>query len=103
MLKKILITSLILFTLVWCWEDSSWVSTGLKTTNTEDITIDLPSNWKIIKEKDDILPKVKNWKIELAVMSEKLVNWFSNNLLILSDDLSKTTTSKEFSMLNNIW
>ncbi len=103
MLKKIFITSLILFTLVWCWEDSLWVSTGLKTTNTEDITIDLPSNWKIIKEKDDILPKVKNWKIELAVMSEKLINWFSNNILILSDDLSKTTTSKEFSMLNNIW
>jgi hypothetical protein len=35
-------------------------------------------------------------------MSENAVNGFSNNLLILSDDLNKFTTSKEFSMLNNI-
>jgi hypothetical protein len=35
-------------------------------------------------------------------MSKNIVNGFSNNLLILSDKLTKTTTSKDFSMLNNI-
>jgi hypothetical protein len=66
------------------------------------MSIEVPTNWQVVKDTENILPKVKNGKIELAVTSKESVNGFSNNLLILSDDLSKYTTSKEFSMLNNI-
>jgi len=94
--------SLCLF-LFSCSDNTYINNTGLIKTETDNISIEIPSNWKIIESVDKILPKVKSWKIEMVVMSKNIVNWFSNNLLILSDNLSKFTTSKDFSMLNNIW
>jgi len=94
---------IITFILIWCWDNSVINSNWLIEMTTKNIKIDIPSTWKIIKDKDKLLPKIKSWEIELAVMSEKMVNWFSNNLLILWDILNEDTTSKEFSMLNNIW
>ena len=103
MLKKIFIGVFLVLLLTSCWDSETISDTWLIKTETNNITIEIPSNWKLIKNTDNILPKIKSWKIELAVMSEKIVNWFSNNLLILSDKLNKFTTSKDFSMLNNIW
>lgn len=102
MFKKIFIWLFLVLLLSSCW-DSTNTDTWLVKTETNNISIKIPSNWKIIKNTDNILPKIKSWKIELAVMSEKVSNGFSNNLLILSDKLNKYTTSKDFSMLNNIW
>ena len=102
MLKKIFTLLVVSLFVVSCWESvdtTSW----LIVTETENISISIPSTWSIIDDIDSILPKAKSWKIELAVTSESSVNWFSNNLLILSDDLNKFTTSKDFSILNNIW
>jgi len=103
MFKNIFILIFISLFLVSCWDTTTDSATWLIKTETENISISIPSNWKIIESTKDILPKAKSWEIELAVMSENVVNGFSNNLLILSDDLNKFTTSKEFSMLNNIW
>jgi len=103
MFKNIFILIFISLFLASCWDTTTDSATWLIKTDTENISISIPSNWKIIESTKDILPKAKSWEIELAVMSENVVNGFSNNLLILSDDLNKFTTSKEFSMLNNIW
>lgn len=106
MFKKLLLLSLTIILITSCWDDeaieevnSSW----LVTSETEELSIQVPAAWVVIENKEEILPKAKDWEISLAVTSENSVNWFSNNLLILSDDLNKYTTSKEFSMLNNIW
>jgi len=40
--------------------------------------------------------------LELAVTSSETKNGFANNLIILSQDLDKFTTSKNYSITNNI-
>ena len=103
MFKKIFILIFISFFLVSCWETTTINTSWLVKTETNTLSIEVPSNWSVIKQVDEILPKAKNGKIELAVTSDTTINWFANNLLILSDDLNSFVTSKEYSMLNNIW
>ncbi len=105
MFKKI---SIIIFSMLFLsscfWgEETATTQEWLILTQTPSLSIETPSNWETIKDTENILPKPKDWKVELAVTSQKVVNGFANNLLILSTDLKKTTTSKDFSMLNNIW
>ena len=102
MFKKILILSLFLF-LFSCSDEVTVSNSWLINTETTSLSIDIPSNWKVIENVDEILPKVNEWKIELAVSSENIENGFANNLLILSDDLNTFVSSKDYSMLNNIW
>jgi len=88
------------------WGDDSIISSsqdGLILAETPTMSMEIPSNWEIIKNKDWVLPKAKDWKIEFAVTSQKVTDGFANNILVLSTDLKKTTTSKDFSMLNNVW
>ena len=102
--KKLLIIIFVVFFITSCGDDTEVItSSWLETLETEKLSIEIPSNWKILENTEDILPKIKQGKIELAVASEDIVNGFSNNLLILSDDLDSFTTSKDFSMLNNVW
>ncbi len=105
MLKNILILVFTIFFLASCGssEKAEINTTGLIKTETDLLSIDLPANWKVIEDVENILPKAKEGNIELAVASENMVNGFVNNLLILSTDIKTFTTSKEFSMLNNIW
>lgn len=107
MFKKIFVLFFVIFYISSCWDttttDPVVPATWLIKTETPNMSIEVPTNWEVVKDTDNVLPKVKNGKIELAVTSKSSVNGFSNNLLILSDELSKYTTSKEFSMLNNIW
>lgn len=103
MFKKIVILFIFSLFLVSCWDDETNSNSWLIETKTENISINIPSNWKVIDNKDEILPKAKEGDIELAVMSENFVNNFSNNLLILSDELDSFVTSNDFSVLNNIW
>jgi hypothetical protein len=65
--------------------------------------MNIPSNWDIVENYEESLPKPNAWDIKLAVVSKNNVLWFSNNLIILWAKLAKATTSKEYSMLNNIW
>lgn len=103
MIKKFFALVSMIFVLVSCGGSDATTSSWLVKKETANISIEIPSNWFEISDKENILPKVKNWSIELAVSADKVVNWFSNNLLILSDDLKTMVTSSEFSMLNNIW
>jgi len=106
MIKKIFLLTFLSVFIISCWKgsESTWTSVwGLVKTETTTMSIDIPSNWKMIKDVENILPKPKDSKIELAVTSENAVNGFSNNMLILSDNLKSFVTSKDFSMLNNIW
>ncbi|MDD3145030.1 MAG: hypothetical protein PHV23_02865 [Candidatus Gracilibacteria bacterium] len=103
MFKKILVTFIFSLFLFSCG------STDIQVTENSLIDVDntnfafkVPSNWEIIKDKENILPKAKSGNIELAATSTNLVSGFANNLLILSDDLNKLTTSKDYSILNNI-
>ena len=105
MIKKIFVLVFVTLFLFSCWDKVAPVvpTTWLTKKETANISIEVPSTWYVINDKENILPKTKEWKIELAVSSESVVNWFANNLLILSDDLKTYVTSSEFSMLNNIW
>ena len=106
MYKKIFLLMFSTIFLVSCFgsdteklANSEW----LKLQEKGGFSIQIPSNWELISNTETILPKPNRWVIELAVASTILKNGIKNNLLILSDKLSSTTTSKEFSMLNNVW
>lgn len=104
MFKKVFVLIFLSIFLVSCWDDEeATTAPWLVTTETETMSIEIPSNWSLIKDVENILPKPKDSDIELAVTSESTVNGFSNNLLILSDDLKTYVSSREFSTLNNIW
>lgn len=105
MIKKIFLIIFISLFVTSCWSDDETpekAKVWLINTETKSMSISVPSNWSIIENKSELLPKAKDSKIELAVRANSPVNWFSNNLLILSDDITKYITSKEFSILNNI-
>lgn len=104
MFKKYLLFLFVLFFLFSCSNDSTSLDTSwLEKLELSDFSLEIPSNWEVISDKEDILPKAKTGKIELAVNSTKFVNWFTNNILVLSDNLNKIVSSKDYSILNNIW
>lgn len=95
-----LFLSLFLFS---CWDEENITSSWLIKFENNEFSINIPSTWTIIKNNDNILPKPKVWNIDLAVSSDELRFWFSNNLLILSQTLNKKINSLDFSILNNVW
>ena len=101
MFKKVFILIFLSIILVSCWDED--VNTGLTEVTWAGYSIDVPSTWEVIEDVDSILPDANVWNIELAVSSTNFISGFANNILILSDDLQRITTSKEYSMLNNIW
>lgn len=103
-MRKFCIWFITLLFLFSCWSSSDWVVTDwLTEVIKKDFSINVPNNWEVIENTDNILPKPNNWQIELAVTSSVLKAWFKNNLLILSDELNTFTTSADFAILNNVW
>ncbi len=113
-MKKILIILLTSFLLFSCWNnenEEAW-TISVKTENTKkawlrnfpgkDFSIKIPAAWNNITSNNEILPTPTNWKIELAITSTETKNWFANNLIILSQKLEKFTSSKNYSITNNI-
>lgn len=94
----ILILSWLLLTSCWGWEENS----SLQKYEWDDFSINVPTAWEIIDNGDEILPSPNVWNIELAVTSSDIDGGFANTLLVLSQDLSKDTTSKDYSRLNNV-
>ena len=104
MYKKVFVLFFLLFFLYSCFGGENNVSNiWLNEYESTDFSMKIPSSWDIIQNKDKILPKPNSWEIELAVTSKDINDWFANNLLVLSTKLNSFTTSKDFSMLNNIW
>jgi len=99
-INKILILILSGLLLTSCWGGSE--NAPLQKHETDNFSIEIPTAWEIIKNDDKILPNPKAGNIELAVTSPDIDGGFANTLLILSQDLAKDTTSKDYSRLNNV-
>lgn len=103
-MKKILFVFIFLFLLSGCGKVSiSTTNTSLTKYQWDGFSLSVPTNWINLSEDKTVLPHPSSGTIVLALASSEFQNGFSNNLLILKDDLTDTTTSKEFSALNNIW
>lgn len=79
-------------------QNSSWLQVIDKT----EFSISLPEKWSEITDSSK-LPTPKIWEVSLAATSSDLKYWFANNVLVLSQDISKPVTSNDFSLLNNVW
>ena len=115
MIKKILLLVL-LFLITSCWSSTTDEKNSLTDKNTttknssklryypwKDFSIKIPKAWNVITNNKKIIPNPKNGKVELAVTSTSTKNGFSNNLIILSQNLEEEMTSKNYSVINNIW
>lgn len=69
----------------------------------KDFTINIPAAWNIVTNDKQVIPNPKNWTVELAITSAETKSGFANNLIILSQDLENYTSSKEYSIVNNVW
>lgn len=99
MKKYFIIFLLFLFS---CSSGEEWVVTWLVLHEGSGFDMSIPSNWETITQESNMLPKPKNSQIALAVSSQDLKYGFSNNLLILSQDLDKTISSTDFSIWNYV-
>lgn len=97
-MKKITILFLFLFLFSCSSEEKG---DALQNYNGEFFSIQIPTNWVILNGDDKVLPAPSVWNIALSIASPDMVNGFSNNLLILEDDLSYKITSSDFSKMNN--
>lgn len=77
------------------------VVTGLKTIDSKEFSISLPEKWNVIEDYSS-LPTPPKWEITLLANASDLKYGFSNNIVILSQDLWKFVSSKDFSILNNV-
>jgi hypothetical protein len=67
---------------------------------TDHFSINVPKTWK--KSADLDVPNTKYGSIELSYASPDVKYGFSNNLLILSDELKTPMTSKRYAELNQV-
>lgn len=105
MIKKILLVTFAIFFLSSCfwWDISEFWDAWLVLYKSEEFSINTPASWDTITDNKNILPKPSTWTISLAVSSDRELNGFLNNLVILSEELKENISSTEYSNLNNIW
>lgn len=87
----------------WSAQNNGEQKKWLEVFSGEQFSIAVPAAWSTIEDTSVLLPKPHNGAIELASRSDDVQNGFSNNLLILSQPLSKSSSSKDFSLLNHVW
>jgi len=110
-IRFLLLISLLLISS--CWEATDEKTTEVKEENNtqkqtrhypwKDFSMNIPKTWNVITSNKDIIPKPKNWNVELAITSSQTKWGFSNNLMVLSQELNKETSSKDYSIINNVW
>ncbi|USN59101.1 MAG: hypothetical protein H6767_03305 [Candidatus Peribacteria bacterium] len=101
-MKKIMVLLLAVCMLASCGEDTATVSSGLEVYTGSGYMVQIPSTWTVVTDHSSVLPKPSNGDIELAVTSNETQNGFANNLLVLSQEMSTPTSSKEYSIVNNV-
>jgi hypothetical protein len=62
--------------------------------------MDIPSNWST--DSDKSIPEPKNGEIVLKAVSSEIRYGFSNNIIIMRDQLETPMTSKKYSEMNQI-
>lgn len=106
-MKNFICLLFILVSLTSCFSSTTTqdvsTATWLNPYENTEFTMSLPSNWDILTNTWNVLPKPKNWEISLASSSSELKYWFSSNILVLSQKLNKQVSSLDFSILNNVW
>jgi hypothetical protein len=103
MFKKVSVLLISLLLLTSCGsDDTTQEVSGLDTYTGENYSISIPSNWEIMTDKENILPEPSEGKIELSAQAPQPKGGFTNNILILSDELKTFTNSSEYSMANNV-
>ena len=102
-MKKLFCVTLSVFLLSSCfgWDENT-VPSGLVVKQWEGYSMMLPKNWEDLSESEQIVPAPSEGKIELVAKSKENKAGFSNNLIILSDELQKPSTSQDYSLLNNV-
>lgn len=102
-MKKIFLSIALIFLLSSCFSSSSSTDTSSLTDFSGSwFSVSIPKTWTIIDNKSKILPTPKDSSIVLAASSQEVKYWFANNMLVLSANLAKATSSKTYSDLNNI-
>ncbi len=99
MFKVIFLIITIIFSLSSCWKTEN---DNLKFYDWGWFSIKIPKKWEVLWDKSSILPKPSTWKIELAVSSKLSSKDMYNSLVILSEDLEKNISSKNYSKSNNL-
>lgn len=103
MFKKVALLIISFLFLTSCWSDETVTEElGLEVYSGENYSISIPANWEVMTDKENILPEPSEGKIELSAQSPEPKWGFTNNILILSDDLKTFTDSSEYSMANNV-
>lgn len=111
--KTFLILCLVLlFSSCWdSWDDSSSSSSnsskstsgGVKKFPWNDFSMNIPAAWNIVTDDKNTVPSPKTGTVELAITSSETTSGFANNLIVLSQELENYTSSKEYSIVNNVW
>lgn len=111
----VLISLLLLTSCLSSWSDTSETSTTTndqeKTTTSgwvkyfpgKDFSMNIPAAWNIVTNDKQTIPNPKNGTVELAITSPETKSGFANSLIVLSQNLENYTTSKEYSIINNVW
>ena len=109
-MKKILIIFLSVFLLFSCGSsdnksDKSVIvkKAGLRLYEWKDFSMRIPAAWNLLTDNNEVVPQPVSWKLELAISSVDTKNWFANSLVILSQNLDKEISSKDYSVINNVW
>lgn len=102
-MKKIIFSIFLSVFLFSCSSDEATNSpTGLQKIDHKEFTLSLPEKWKVI---DDFskLPVPRAGDISFIANAGEVKYGFTNNIIIVSQDLSKPVTSNDYSLLNNVW
>ncbi len=92
---------IIMILLAWVLSGCFWSNSsdntadGLTSYNQSWFSLSIPQSWDIQSDVS-VFPQPHTWQIELAVVSNDASASFARNLLILSDTITKLTTSTDF-------
>ena len=68
----------------------------------KDFSIAIPSSWPLVSKDSNGVPSPSSGKIVLIASAPEAQNGFANNIVILEESISGTTTSKELALASKI-
>lgn len=99
-MKKIFVIAILCIGLSSC-SSSSTDATNTTEYSAQWFTMNVPKTWLPVESKE--LPSIQNGKIELALTAATEISaGFSNNLVVLSENINETTTSLKYAITNYV-